>query len=400
MQPLILDDEKIMKIIQENWIALDNLLIVFSEGVLDDDAPDSWSLGNEVRSEILPSMLDPISIGTPTILTSSNNASVYPAAISFFACNDFISFPIFDLRVTQDWLQEFIDNFPNLSDESFPTDVEGEIESFKTIAHLQKMQALCWLSAYLSATEISDDEPWPNCSLSHLKFVQEENTQQIKFVVTSKMSNGDTEIFCWESFWNALEAHDGPIMRTTWAPDTRIILDRREEQLNEVQFRIQDEGGQLTFIATPSDWDNVLCQLFIDHEWEILDESILQESKVQQLQARGTSTQSPTPNVQPTQQRPGANEINGILDGNVNVTGLGRINGIIEGDLLVPPGADVDVRGIVEGRIVVSGGTVRLFGTASGATMSTGRFELYGILSSPLQYSGGDVYYDPNSIIG
>jgi len=84
----------------------------------------------------------------------------------------------------------------------------------------------------------------------------------------------------------------------------------------------------------------------------------------------------------------------------VNVTGLGRINGIIEGDLNVPSGADIDVRGIVEGRIIINGGTVRLFGTAGGATISSGRFELYGILENSLLYSGGDVYYDPNSIIG
>ena len=400
MQPLILDDEKIKKIIQETWIEMDNLLIVFSEGEIDDSDPDSWSLGNEVRTEILPSMLDPFSVGTPTILTSTNNASIYPAAISFFACNEFISFPIFDLKVTQVWLQEFIDSYPNLGDESFPPDRDSEIDSFKTIANLRKMQALCWLSAYLAAIDVSDDEPWPNCSLSHIKFVQEGIAREIKFVVTSKMSNDHSEIFCWETFWNALETHDGPIMRTTWAPDSQIIIDRREENLNEVEFRVVDEGGHLTFVATLSDWDNVLHQLFIDHEWEILDESILQESKVQQPQARGASAQSPTPNVRPTQQRSGADELNGILSGNVNVTGLGRINGIIEGDLLVPPGADVDVRGIVEGRIVVNGGTVRLFGTASGATMSSGRFELYGILSSPLQYSGGDVYYDPNSIIG
>jgi hypothetical protein len=233
----------------------------------------------------------------------------------------------------------------------------------------------------------------------------------VAFTATDSM--GLSSVSCWSDFWNALTDHDGPRYRTTCLPNANLEVIRRDSDKGKVYFKMVDDDGYESFAVNEQSFDHLVTFL-TNSGWSYTETTSSSVTMVsgsnnygtvnQQPQNFGSSQRptpvSPTPGVRPTQQRPGASVDSGIISGNVNISGLAQINGIVQGDVSVPSGADVNLNGIVQGTVRISGGTARLYGTISAASISAGRLEIYGILQTPLQYSGGDVYYDPNSIIG
>jgi hypothetical protein len=230
-------------------------------------------------------------------------------------------------------------------------------------------------------------------------------------IVTSPGTDGSSNVFSWNKYWNALDDHDGPYSHTSWTSNSTIEVISRDQAADTVDFKFTDDDGFEIFRTSSDNLDQLWNSLsnwgwgFVENtnsSVNINSGNVTTRSFVSNGDALRTdrrATQSPTPHVRPTQQRAGASVNSGIVQGNMNISGLAQVTGIVQGDVNVPSGADVNVTGIVQGVVRVNGGTARLYGTIAGASISSGRLEVYGILQSPLQYSGGDVYYDPNSLI-
>jgi hypothetical protein len=414
MPPIQLGRDTIRNLLGGETLSLDELLIVICEGSEDRISTDNeisyFDISSKILFEVLPQLLNELGIGIPTIVSTWEDSSICPASITFKTCNDNISLPLYDLAVSTDNIRLVLEAIPSPGDENFPTDVNEQDNAWAQLASSFRLRALGLLSSYLCR---ESNGATPATFFTSMFARTEDSEEACQVVITSAGQDGQSNIFTWTTEWDAFEEHDGPSYHTTWRPNANIQVTHRDPADNSVYFQFEDEDGQQYFRISQVNFDSMMSTVS-QWGWSYSETTSNSTTMVsgnnnygtvnQQTSNLGLNNQSslssPTPNIGPTQQQPGAKELNGIINGNVNVTGLGRINGIIEGDLNVPSGADIDVRGIVEGRIIINGGTVRLFGTAGGATISSGRFELYGILENSLLYSGGDVYYDPNSITG
>jgi hypothetical protein len=405
MAPIRISHEDAVELLDTHHFCLDELLIVICEGsenrISTDNELSYFNISSKILFEVLPQLLNELGTGIPTIISTWEDSSICPASITFQTCNDKISLPLYDVAVGSDNIRLVLEAIPSPDGDDFPTDISEQDELWALLAVDLRLRALGLLSSYLSREA---NGATPATFFAPMFARTEDGEEACHVVVTNAGQDGLSHIYTWSTEWNALEAHDGPSHHTTWKPNSTVEVTHRDASDDSVYFQFQDEDGQQDFRVSQINFEKMMSNIS-QWGWSYTDNTSSSITMVSGNNNYGTVNQhsaaaSPTPGVRPTQQGPGAKELNGIIDGSVNVTGLGRINGIIEGDLNVPSGADIDVRGIVEGRIIINGGTVRLFGTAGGATISSGRFELYGILENSLLYSGGDVYYDPNSIIG
>lgn len=74
--------------------------------------------------------------------------------------------------------------------------------------------------------------------------------------------------------------------------------------------------------------------------------------------------------------------------------------GIITGDVLVEDNAILEVRGILNGNMLIAGGEVRLYGIINGKAVNKGGILLhYGIINGELIEAGGTTKMHPNAII-
>jgi len=414
MAPIRISHEDAGELFDTHHFCLDELLIVICEGSENRISTDSeisyFDISSKILFEVLPQLLNELGIGIPTIVSTWEDSSICPASITFKTCNDNISLPLYDVAVSTDNIRLLLEAIPSPDAADFPADISAQDNLWSQLALGFRQRSYGLLSSYLCRFTNGATPSW---YVTPMFARTEDSEEACQVVITSAGQDGQSNIFTWTTEWDAFEEHDGPSYHTTWRPNANIQVTHRDPADNSVYFQFEDEDGQQYFRISQVNFDSMMSTV---SQWgwsysETTSNSItmvsgnnnygiVNQQSQNVVSNQHSATASPTPGVGPTQQQPGAKELNGILDGNVNVTGLGRINGIIEGDLNVPSGADIDVRGIVEGRIIINGGTVRLFGTAGGATISSGRFELYGILENSLLYSGGDVYYDPNSIIG
>ena len=414
MAPIRISHEDAGELFDTHHFCLDELLIVICEGsenrISTDNEISYFEISSKIMFEVLPQLLNELGIGIPTIISTWEDSSICPASITFKTCNDEISLPLYDVAVSSDNIRLVLEAIPSPDGDDFPTDINEQNDLWARLAINLRLRALGLLSSYLSREA---NGATPATFFAPMFARTEDSEEACHVVVTNAGQDGLSHVYTWSTEWNALVAHDGPSHHTTWKPNSAVEVTHRDASNDSVYFQFQDDDGQQYFRVSQINFENMMSNIS-QWGWSYTDNTSSSITMVSGNNNYGTVNQqsqnfvptqlsaavSPTPGVRPTQQQPGAKELNGIIDGTVNVTGLGRINGIIEGDLNVPSGADIDVRGIVEGQIIINGGIVRLFGTAGGATISSGRFELYGILENPLLYRGGDVYYDPNSIIG
>ena len=414
MAPIRISHEDAVELFDTHHFCLDELLIIICEGsenrISTDNELSYFNISSKILFEVLPQLIDELGIGIPTIISTWEDSSICPASITFQTCNDKISLPLYDVAVGSDNIRLVLEAIPSPDGDDFPTDISEQDDLWARLVVDLRLRALGLLSSYLCRFTSGATPSW----FATPMFARTEDSEEAcQVAITSAGEDGQSNIFTWTTEWDAFEEHGGPSHHTIWKPNSTVEVTHRDASTDSVYFQFQDEDGQQYFRISQTNFDSMMSSIS-QWGWSYTDKTSSSITMVSGNNNYGTVNQqtsnlslnnqssliSPTPNIGPTQQQPGAKELNGIINGSVNVTGLGRINGIIEGDLNVPSGADIDVRGIVEGRIIINGGTVRLFGTAGGATLSSGRFELYGILENPLLYRGGDVYYDPNSIIG
>ena len=414
MPPIQLGRDTIRNLLGGETLSLDELVIVISEGnttlVHPNDETSYFDIAWEMRQENLPEIISDLSLDSPTVLLMDEDSSLCPASISFITCEDIVSFPLFNVGVVETEIRDLLNAIPQIGTDEYPDEIDSQNQIWAALALDAKRSVVGILSSYFCRGEGGFSPDW---FVIDMLRIEDEIESPFLVAFTATDADGLTSISCWSDFWNALSDHNGPKHRTTWMANSHVEVIRRDNDSRKVYFKLQDDDGFESFAVHEQSFDQLISFLTTSG-WSLTETANGSVTMVSGNNNYGTVNQqtsnlslnnqssliSPTPNIGPTQQQPGAKELNGIINGSVNVTGLGRINGIIEGDLNVPSGADIDVRGIVEGRIIINGGTVRLFGTAGGATISSGRFELYGILENSLLHSGGDVYYDPNSIIG
>lgn len=165
-----------------------------------------------------------------------------------------------------------------------------------------------------------------------------------------------------------------------------------------VKFSLSDSEGELIFHTSPIEFQN-LVEFLTARGWTFLDNEGLQV-EAPLTAATVSNVRQVISNCQPSVQIGPSRTIDGILEGPMNTVGNVVIRGIINGDLNVPHGSDVNVQGIVNGTINISGGTLRLFGTADFIILNGGRLEVHGVVASGIARAHGDVYIDPDSIIG
>jgi hypothetical protein len=412
MTAIRLSREETGVLLSNRRFTLSELAIVIGEGSSEQisEGLDTsyFELASELLEEDLPGYLAVTDIGIPTIISNWDDSSICPASITFRTCYDWISLPIFNHDEVKIDIQNILQAIPSVGDDNYPEEQEEQEKLWTEIATKFKVRAFGWLSSYLARESHGFAPGWIGFAMNKLG---DEDTTYCQVIVTSSGTDGSSHVFGWTKYWNALDEHEGPHSRTVWKPNSTIEVVSRDSGTDTVDFKFVDEDGFELF-RTSTDNLNQLWNALSKWGWnfsEVSNNSVTLRAgdtsfsssfgKVEQRPAENRKTQSPTPAVRPTQQRGGASINSGIVQGSVNVTGLSQVNGIVQGDVNVPSGADVNVNGIVQGIVRVNGGTARLYGTIAGAAISSGRIEVYGILQSPLQYSGGDVYYDPNSLI-
>ena len=412
MSAIRLSKQETGVLLSNRSFTLSELAIVIGEGNLDqiNEGLDTsyFDLASQLLEEDLPGYLAVTDIGIPTIISVWDDSPICPSSITFRTCYDWISLPIFNHEEVKIDIQNILQAIPCPGDDNYPSDQEEQEKLWAQIATNFKVRAFGWLSSYLARESTGFAPGWIGFAMNKLG---DEETTYCQVVVTSPGTDGSSQVFGWTKYWNALDEHEGPDSRTVWKPNSTIEIVSRDNSANTVDFKFVDEDGFELF-RTSSDNMTQLWNALSKWGWNFSEASnnpVTMRSgdtgfsssfgKVEQRQSDHKKPQSPTPAVRPTQQRGGASVNSGIVQGSVNVTGLSQVNGIVQGDVNVPSGADVNVNGIVQGIVRVNGGTARLYGTIAGAVITSGRLEVYGILQSPLQYTGGDVYYDPNSLI-
>lgn len=414
MPPIHLLIEEVNQIVSSQQFLLDELIIVVSEGNADHIYENVdftyYFLTRQVLAETLPQIFTELGMEIPTIITTWEDSSICPASITFKTCNESVSLPLYNSTIGLESIRNVLSILPSREHEDFPDDVDGQAKYWEGHAKGIRQTAFGLLSSYLSREPDGTTPAWYCVPM----YARSEDTEEFcQVVITAAGQNGYSNIYTWTDDWNALEDHDGPSYHTTWKPNSTVEVTHRDTASDFVYFQFQDEDGKQFFRAAQSNFDGMMSTLS-QWGWSFTETTSSSVTMVsgnnnygtvnQQPQNFGSNNRtapvSPTPRTRPTQQRPGASVDSGIISGNVNISGLAQINGIVQGDVSVPNGADVNLNGIVQGTVRISGGTARLYGTISAASISSGRLEVYGILQTPLQYTGGDVYYDPNSIIG
>jgi hypothetical protein len=414
MPPIQLRRDTIRNLLNGEVLTLDELAVVVSEGTTDsvygsEDA-SYFDVAWEMTREVLPEILSDLEMDSPTIFLMDEDSSICPASITFLTCNDRVSFPLFNIEAVEDEIRNLLTSIPTIGADEYPSEIESQNEIWTNLALNAKRRVLGILSSYYCRGEDGFSPSW---LIIDMWRIEDEVESPFLVALTATDSEGLSSVSCWADFWNALIDHDGPRHRTTWLPNSNLEVIRRDTQNSRVYFKLQDDDGYESFTVNEQSFDQ-LVSFLTSSGWSFIETTSSSTTMVsgnnnygtvnQQPQNFGSNNRpapvSPTPGVRPTQQRPGASVDSGIISGNVNISGLAQINGIVQGDVSVPSGADVNLNGIVQGTVRINGGTARLYGTISAASISAGRLEIYGILQTPLQYSGGDVYYDPNSIIG
>lgn len=91
----------------------------------------------------------------------------------------------------------------------------------------------------------------------------------------------------------------------------------------------------------------------------------------------------------------------GIHRGTFEVSGESMlIKGMIYGDVLIGPDADVEMRGMVFGNLVQSGGNLHIRGIVDGNVTNTGgTLRVTGIISGRLTSQGGTTTKEPKAIV-
>lgn len=414
MPPIHISLEDVAEFIENQTLTLEELVIIIADGntnrIFEDIDLTHFSLSDKVRTEYLPQLFSELGIEIPTIFTSWEDSSICPSSITFRTCNDSVSLPLYDSQISLDSIRNVLSAIPCRGEDEFPEETEDQDELWENLAKGIRQRAFGLLSSYLSRESNGITPAWYCVPM----YARSEDTEEFcQVVITVAGPSGYSNIYTWTDDWNALEDHDGPSYHTTWKPNSTVEVTHRDTANNFVYFQFQDEDGKQFFRAAQANFDGMMSTLS-QWGWSFIETTSSSTTMVSGNNSYGTVNQqpqnfgsnnrpapvSPTPGTRPTQQRPGASVDSGIISGNVNISGLAQINGIVQGDVSVPNGADVNLNGIVQGTVRISGGTARLYGTVSAASISAGRLEVYGILQTPLQYSGGDVYYDPNSIIG
>ncbi len=94
-------------------------------------------------------------------------------------------------------------------------------------------------------------------------------------------------------------------------------------------------------------------------------------------------------------------EMKGIHRGTFEVSGEALlIKGMIYGDVLIGPEADVEMRGMVFGNLVQSGGNLHIRGIVDGNVTNTGgTLRVTGIVSGRLTTHGGTTTREPKAIV-
>lgn len=406
------DRESINALLDSNRFSLGEMAIVVTEGATSNIYRDIdlsyFNASFEILEVELPKIFSNVDNGIPTILRAIDDGSICPSSITFVTCGDSVSLPIFEIENVRQEIEQLLSEIPKEGSDEFPETQELEDEVWSSLSVKYKQRALSWLSAYLSR-EVNGDYPASHFCLGSRLDGDEATGCQI--VVTSPNSDRNSSVYCWTSYWDALEDHDGPYNHTEWKHGSTVEVVSQDHSSGTVDFNFVDDEGYESFRTSKENFDSLWNKLsewgwaFIDKSGSSIDansgnthgETVVVSTTEDRKNLQGPI--SPTPHVRPTQQRAGASVNSGIVQGDVNVSGLSQVNGIVQGDINVPSGADVNVNGIVQGIVRVNGGTARLYGTIAGATISSGRLEVYGILQTPLKYTSGEVYYDPNSLI-
>lgn len=414
MPPIRISIEDCNDFVESHHFCLDELVIVIAEGSVERVYPDLevtyFDQATKVLYEQLPQLLAELEIEIPTIITSPENSSLCPSSITFKTGNHSVSLPLYDLEVNLDNIRRVLSSIPLPGTDEFPEEIDAQDKLWEELAKGFRQRAFGLLSSYFSRDPNGITPGWFVCPMFS---VTDDGEEFCQVVLTEATQSGLSNIYTWTDEWNALEEHDGSDFHTTWRPNSTVEVTKRDVANDAIHFHFLDVDGTQRFRASQANFDSMMTKLST-WGWSFIETTSSSTTMVsgnnnygtvnQQPQNFGSNqrpaTASPTPGVRPTQQRPGASVDSGIISGNVNISGLAQINGIVQGDVSVPSGADVNLNGIVQGTVRISGGTARLYGTISAASISAGRLEIYGILQTPLQYSGGDVYYDPNSIIG
>jgi hypothetical protein len=414
MPPMQISLDEAAEILDNHHLLLDELIIVIGEGntdrIFEELELSNFLVADRIRNQTLPQLFAELGIAIPTIITTWEDSSICPSSITFKTCNESVSLPLYDVQIGLESIRDVLSSIPSRGDEQFPVETEDQDKLWEKLARGIRQTAFGQLSSYLSREKNGITPAWYCVPM----FARSEDAEEFcQVVITITGSSGYSNIFTWSDDWNALEEHDGPSYHTTWKPNSTVEVTHRDTANGFVYFQFQDEDGKQYFRIAQANFDGMMSTLS-QWGWSFIESTSSTVTMVSGNNNYGTISQqpqnfgsnnrpapvSPTPGTRPTQQRPGASVDSGIISGNVNISGLAQINGIVQGDVSVPNGADVNLNGIVQGTVRISGGTARLYGTISAASISSGRLEVYGILQTPLQYSGGDVYYDPNSIIG
>lgn len=411
MAPIRISRDQAVDLVDSNHFSLDELAFFVADGpvtkIYDNVDTTYFDVGLNLYQGI-PDLFE--TWNPPSILLMEEESSVCPASLTVVSCNDSFSIPLYNLDVASNEISQFIASIPDFGDDEFPDDQAIQDNLWSEACTNMKRRALGLLSSYFARTP---DGLTPAWYFSDLARIADDEIEYLHVVLTAAEDGALTTVCCWDEYWSGLEDHEGPQYRTTWKHNSALHVFQRDTQKDTVYFRLEDEDGHETFCAPSNSFDGIR-NFLVQSGWtftETIENSttsvgannnfgrVFGDVNVNSSSGRTTAV-SPTPHVQPTQQRPGAPIESGIISGNVNITGLAQINGIVQGDVTVPSGSDVNLNGIVQGTVWVNGGTARLFGTISAAVISSGRIEIYGILESPLHYNGGDVYFHPNSIIG
>ena len=412
MSAIRLSREEANELLSNRRFELCELAIVIGEGNLEpinDELPTSYfDLASELLETDLPGYIAATDLGIPTILSTWDDTSICPSSITIRTCSEWISLPVFNHSAISTEIQNILEAIPAHGTDGYPTDPDEQDKLWSQIAANYKFRALGWLSSYLAREPGGFAPGWIGFAMSR---INGDEATYCQVIVTSPGTDGSSHVFSWNKYWNALDEHEGPYSHTIWSNNSTIEVISRDNDAQTVDFKFVDDDGFEIF-RTSAENLNQLWNTLSQWGWNFI-ESSNNSTVIKSTNTFGTTTigqgdhqqtkhqrlVSPTPNVRPTQQRGGAQINSGIVQGDIHATGLLQVNGIVQGNVLVPPGSDVNVNGIVQGTVSVYGGTARLYGTIAAASISSGRLEVYGILQTPLQYASGEVYYDPNSLI-
>jgi hypothetical protein len=411
MSPIPISRDQAIDLLDGNHFSLEQMAFFITSGS-DNQIYENLEITYFDITVDLPEKISSIfeSWNAPTILALGEESTVCPASLTVASCNDTLSIPLYDFGVASRELDLLFSLVPQMADDSYPVDTAAQQKVWADACDHLKCRALGLLSSYFARTP---DGLTPAWFFSKITRIADDEVEPLTVVFTGMGVDNLYSVNCWDEYWNGLEDHEGPVYRTTWKTSSRIEVTERDTQNDLVSFQLIDEDGHESFRASSNAFEDIK-QFLLTHGWTYVETTATSTTSVVTNSNFGRvhgdvninssrerdSAISPTPHTQPTQQPPGAPVESGIISGNVNITGLAQLNGIVQGDVIVPSGSDVNLNGIVQGTVWVNGGTARLFGTISHAAISSGRIEIYGILQSPLQYNGGDVYFHPNSIIG